>query len=188
MQDGSHEAAEESLFKMPDKEPIVAYMALCDHDSTILGLSFGENKVSPKQHIPKGEAKLAPELAFNGSAESYIVLMFDLDAPFLLGFMTPILHWGQTGLKVTKDGTGKLEAGNAPFIADYAPPAPPPGSNPHRYVFLLYEQPKGFNVGKWAAPGQDKVGVRPRARYDLKAFEKAAGLGSAVACNYFLCN
>jgi phosphatidylethanolamine-binding protein len=95
----------------------------------------------------------------------------------------------QPGLKPEKaaDGTTNLVAGDAPFIADYAGPGPPPPS-PHRYVFMLYEQPEGFDPAKFVPPGGKKVGIRPRMRYDLKAFEKEAKLGSVVASNYFLSN
>ena len=71
---------------------------------------------------------------------------------------------------------------------DYAGPAPPPGSSPHRYVFLLYEQPEGFDMVKFASPGGKKVGILPRIRYNLKAFEEKANLGPVLACNYFLSN
>jgi phosphatidylethanolamine-binding protein len=71
---------------------------------------------------------------------------------------------------------------------NYAGPGPPPPSSPHRYVFLLYDQPEGFDTTKFASPGGKNVGIRPRMRYDLKAFEKEAKLGQVVACNYFLSN
>lgn len=96
----------------------------------------------------------------------------------------------QPGLKPEKgaDGTTNLVAGDAPFIANYAGPGPPPPSSPHRYVFMLYEQPEGFDPAKFAPPGGKKLGIRPRMRYDLKAFEKEAKLGPVVASNYFLSN
>jgi phosphatidylethanolamine-binding protein (PEBP) family uncharacterized protein len=96
----------------------------------------------------------------------------------------------QPGLRPEKavDGTINLVARDAPFIADYAGPGPPPPSSLHRYVFLLYEQPEGFDPIKFAPPGGKKVGMRPRMRYDLKAFEKEAKLGPVVAVNYFLSN
>jgi phosphatidylethanolamine-binding protein (PEBP) family uncharacterized protein len=71
---------------------------------------------------------------------------------------------------------------------DYAGPSPPPPSSPHRYVFLLYERPEGFDTAKFAPPGGKKVGVMPRVRYELKKFEKEAKLGPVVASNYFLSN
>jgi hypothetical protein len=72
----------------------------------------------------------------------------------------------------------------SPFLVDYAGPAPPPKSKPHRYVLLLYEQPEVIDVGK----GGKKVGVWPRMRWDLGKFEKEIGLGEVVAGTWFLSN
>jgi len=101
-------------------------------------------------------------------------------------FLGPILHWIQSDLKATA-GTDSLIS-TEPWIVDYAPPGPPPGSGPHRYVFLLYEQPADFDVKKHAPAGGKKVGISPRVRYDLGVFEKEAKLGPVVAANYFNSN
>jgi phosphatidylethanolamine-binding protein (PEBP) family uncharacterized protein len=76
----------------------------------------------------------------------------------------------------------------APFVANYAGPGPPPGSGPHRYIFLLYEQPEGFDVSKYAPAGGKPLGVMGRMRYDLTKFEKEAKLGPVIAANYFCSN
>ena len=136
------------------------------------------------------EAQEPPKLAFNpkASTESYIVIGLDIDAPFQsLPVLSPILHWIQPGLKPerTSDGTASLTASDTPFVVNYIGPAPPPGSGAHRYVFLLYEQPAGFDGKKHAPAGGAKMGNWPRMRYDLGAFEKEAKLGPVIAANYF---
>ncbi|RDW58403.1 hypothetical protein BP5796_12333 [Coleophoma crateriformis] len=173
------------------KKSVEAAMALSQDESTRLGLAFGTQKITPGQHVPKGDAQSAPELSFNGATGTYIVISIDLDAPFpAFSVLGPILHWNQPGLKPqpAADGTTHLVADNVPFIADYSGPGPPPPSRPHRYVFLLYEQPEGFDVAGFAPPGGAKVRLGKRVRYDLKAFEVAAKLGPVVACNYFVSN
>lgn len=55
-------------------------------------------------------------------------------------------------------------------------------------MFLLYDQPEGFDPVKFAPPGGKGMAMRPRMKYDLAAFVKAAGLGPVVACNYFVSN
>jgi phosphatidylethanolamine-binding protein len=79
----------------------------------------------------------------------------------------------------------------SPFVTNYIPPAPPPGSAPHRYVFLLYEQPAGFDAAEFApaqgGPGTE-VPAYKRMWFDLDAWEKKAGLGDVVAFNYFVSN
>lgn len=104
-----------------------------------------------------------------------------------LPLLSPILHWIQPGLKLGTGGAKTLTS-EVPFVSDYIGPGPPPGSGPHRYVFMLYEQPEGFAGTKFAPAGGAKMGRWPRMRYDLDAFEKQAGLGSVLAANYFLSN
>jgi phosphatidylethanolamine-binding protein len=63
-------------------------------------------------------------------------------------------------------------------------PEPPPGSSPHVYTFLLYEQPKDFE-GNFGFPADGKLGLFGRMRWDLKAWEAKAGVGEAVAVGCF---
>ena len=83
------------------------------------------------------------------------------------------------------DGKITLTATDVPFVANYLAPAPPPLSPAHRFVFLLYEQPNGFNGSKYAPAGGANLGNWHRMRYNLGAFEKEAKLGPIVAANYF---
>lgn len=107
--------------------------------------------------------------------------------------MSPILHWIQSDLvpattsETDGPGPAQLTSETHPIV-DYAPPGPPPGSGPHRYIFILYEQPANFDYKKFAPKDNGKVGIWPRVRYDIAAFEKKAGLGGIVAANYFLSN
>jgi phosphatidylethanolamine-binding protein (PEBP) family uncharacterized protein len=139
------------------------------------------------------DAQEAPELSFNAPTGTYLVINLDLDAPFpSFPFMAPINHWIQSGLvpqPASGDGAApKLVAHDTPWIFDWAPPGPPPGSAPHRYLFLLYAQPEGFDVKEHAAADGKKVGMWGRPRYDLAAFEKKVGLGPVLAANYFNSN
>jgi phosphatidylethanolamine-binding protein (PEBP) family uncharacterized protein len=103
--------------------------------------------------IQNTDAKSSPEISLPASSlggSTYVVVCFDLDPPFpSWNTLGPGLHWLQSGLKV---GPGQMleVAGKTPVIAFYAGPAPPPGSGPHRYLFIVYEQPEGFDVKKWA--------------------------------------
>jgi phosphatidylethanolamine-binding protein (PEBP) family uncharacterized protein len=96
------------------------------------------------------------------------------------------LHWAQPGFK-PQAGTNKLIT-DTPFLANYAGPGPPPGSSPHRYIFLLCDQPPDFDVSKFAPAGGKPLGIRGRMRYNLEAFEKEAKLGPVIAANYFYSN
>jgi phosphatidylethanolamine-binding protein (PEBP) family uncharacterized protein len=136
------------------------------------------------------EATTAPELSFNVLSGTYVVINLDLDAPFpSLNFLSPVLHWIQTGLQPQMaGGVTKLHSSNTPYVVDYAGPGPPPGSAAHRYLFLLYEQPENFDLKEWAPVDGKSVGVWNRMRYNLGAFEKKIGLGPVLAANYFCSN
>jgi phosphatidylethanolamine-binding protein (PEBP) family uncharacterized protein len=73
-----------------------------------------------------------------------------------------------------------------PAIAFWAGPGPPPISSPHRYIFLLYEQPDGFDAKLFTKVSG--YGIRHRMRCNLSKFGKEAKLGPAVAATYFFSN
>lgn len=176
---------------MPAPKSVETALSLINNKSSILDLTVGPHKkITPGQEIPKADAQAAPELAYSStaSADSYIVICLDVDAPFpSFSVLSPILHWIQPGLKPgpTADGGAALTASDTPFVANYIGPAPPPISSSHRYIFLLYEQPADFDVKKHAPAGGAKLANMPRMRYDLGAFEKEAKLGPVIAANYF---
>lgn len=95
----------------------------------------------------------------------------------------PALHWFQPGLKATVDGIME-NVENAPAIAHYLGAGPPPGSSPHRYLFILYEQSEGFNVQKW----EKSFSIPNRMRFDLDRFEVDTGLGKIVGATFFFSN
>jgi phosphatidylethanolamine-binding protein len=135
------------------------------------------------------EATSAPEIAFavKSPLAKYIVICLDPDGPFpSFNVLSPILHWIQSDFKVAAS-TDTLTT-TEPFIANYIGPGPPPGSFPHRYVFLLYEQPSDFNSRDHAPPGGKPFGTWARMRWDLPAWEKRAKLDRPVAVGYFTSN
>ena len=133
-------------------------------------------------------AQEPPKLSFAGAnpTSTYLVVSLDIDAPFpSFGILGPILHWIQSDLKVTSDG---VLVSDAPFVANYIGPAPPPVSAPHRYIFFLYEQPADFDLTAHAPAGGKKLSNSNRIRYDLDAWAEEIKLGPLVAFNYFTCN
>ena len=106
--------------------------------------------------------------------------------------MAPILHWMQPDIKLQpateEDSTPKLVHNNDEAIAFWAPPRPPPGAAPHRYVFFLYEQPENFDAAKWKPANGKPLGLWKRIRFDLDGFEKGADLGKALAVGWFCSN
>lgn len=193
---------------MPSDAQVKAALALIkDDESKVLGLSVGNHKnIQPGQYVPRAglylcpssfqspstdhltDAQSPPEIFFAGldSSKNYLVVSLDIDAPFpSFGFLGPILHWIQPGVKPTE--SGNLDT-TAPFVANYIGPAPPPGSSPHRYIFFLYEEPVGFDAKAHAPPNGQKLGNMSRMRYDFDAWAKKINLGTVVAFNYFNSN
>ncbi|KAF8250012.1 hypothetical protein K440DRAFT_620460 [Wilcoxina mikolae CBS 423.85] len=58
----------------------------------------------------------------------------------------------------------------------YRPPAPPEGTGPHRYIWLLYQQPRVFQI--------KDVPVKPTG-FNVTTWATANGLEPAVAGTYF---
>lgn len=106
--------------------------------------------------------------------------------------MSPILHWMQPNIiaeQTSGEASGlKLAHDESEVIANWAPPRPPPGAAPHRYVFFLYEQPEGFQAVKWKSADGKPLGLWKRIRFDLDGFEKEVGLGKAAAVGLFCSN
>lgn len=111
-----------------------------------------------------------------------IVVSVDLDAPFpSFAPWGPVLHWLQAGFAV-EAASGDL-ASSDPAITSWIGPGPPPISGPHRYVFILYDQPADFETSLFTRASG--LGRRDGMRWDLSKFEKKANLGPAVAATYF---
>lgn len=135
------------------------------------------------------DAQSPPELSLSeaSATTTYLMVALDIDAPFpSCAVLGPILHWIQPGLTM-EQGSPTLKA-ETPFVANYIGPAPPPGSSPHRYVFMLYEQPASFDGAKYAPPNGQNLPNTRRMRYNLDSWAKEIGLGPLVAANYFKSN
>jgi phosphatidylethanolamine-binding protein len=110
-----------------------------------------------------------------------------VDAPFQsFNFMSPILHWVQPDLSLAPGETALKSS--TPAMCYYTPPRPPPGAAVHRYIFLLYDQPAGFDAKKHAPPDGQTFARTSRMRLDFASFEKSLGLGEVRAVNYFVSN
>ncbi|KAK5044367.1 hypothetical protein LTR84_011317 [Exophiala bonariae] len=166
------------------------YIKLAKSDATkTLGLRVGGKDIVAGDYLPLSEAVSVPEISLttDDPAGRYVTVCVDLDGPYpSFPFLSPILHWVQSDLQASR--STKALTTEKPFIANYIGPGPPPGSSPHRYVFLLYNQPEEFDLKLYAPPGGKEYGNMARMRYDLAAFEEKAKLGKPIAVNYFTSN
>lgn len=148
-------------------------------------------KLSKAETRPPPAYSISSTIAKSNTAK-YLLISLDLDAPApsISGLLSPILHELQVDLTVQgepdADGFVKL-ASNIQSVAAYAPPGPPGFSSPHRYVFMVWEQPEGLTSSdvktKLGVP--DQLGLSSRIRWKQDACEKKLGLGKALGGNYF---
>lgn len=163
-----------------------------------LKIAFPNTTVTaPGQKVSKQDAQSPPALHLKSPSPGklYVALSLDPDAPFpSFPFLAPILHGIQTNLipagNPDAEGYVKLEP-SVKDVAGWVVPAPPKISGPHRYVFLLWEQPDGISdqdVRK-LLPWKEgaKVGVSKRVRWNLDDFESRADLAETVAGGFFVC-
>ncbi|KAG6877102.1 hypothetical protein C0993_010244 [Termitomyces sp. T159_Od127] len=67
-----------------------------------------------------------------------------------------------------------------PAISEFLQPTPPAGSDAHRYIFLLFNQPVSFNAQTLVTP------TTPIELFNISAFAAATGLGDPIAGTFML--
>lgn len=100
----------------------------------------------------------------------------------MLPFLSPICHWLQTDLD------HKFATTTPPVISYHGAGPPPIAQKPHRYVFMLFKQPGGFEKQslKCARPEGEAFPMIGRMRFDFESVVEEAGLGEVVAANWFV--
>lgn len=156
----------------------------------IMRIAVAKVEVAAEKKLTDQDAQEPPELNLPPGAstdKTYLVVSLDIDAPYPSATVfSPILHWIQSGLTVNTS-TGQLTSSD-PTVASYIGPAPPPLSSPHRYIFVLYEEPAGFDAAARAPADGKPFPTWPRVRFGTDDWAKEAGLGEALAVNYFVSN
>ncbi|KAI5858932.1 phosphatidylethanolamine-binding protein [Tricharina praecox] len=130
------------------------------------------------EKVPK--FSLGQSSGINTNAK-FIIVMVDPDVNGDPENVVPqTLHYMRTDFVPTGQAVS-VESDVAPAVT-YAGPAATNGGNegPHRYVFLLYRQPKeGFELKSVPADGE-------RAGFNIKAWREANGLEPAIAGVHYL--
>ncbi|KAF8972709.1 PEBP-like protein [Flammula alnicola] len=105
----------------------------------------------------------------------FVVAVVDPDVPTHQNTsVAQIRHFlgGNFFLKSPK--MSSLLTNTTPALGPFLQPTPRAGSDPHRYVFLLYDQPKGFNDQTLVTPTTD---IR---HFNISQFAEAVGLGQPI--------
>nr|VWO99280.1 N/A [Ganoderma boninense] len=101
--------------------------------------SLAENALRPTVSLTSNDTTFAQQ--------TFVLAMVDPDAPTPQApTVAEIRHL--LAPNITVSGTlasGALLVNNTPAISDFLRPSPPAGSDPHRYILLLFVQPANFS-------------------------------------------
>lgn len=153
-----------------------------------LGITYGNNDISPPgELIPRPEVARPPTISSSvfSTTGKAVLFTIDLDVPSN-GSRVTLLHWMSPDITGVTDGKNSTELTipNPPVGTPYLQPAPPVGDFPHRYVFLLFEQPRNFSIPPEFANINPPTDVSARIGFNLAKFVAASGLSTPIAANY----
>ncbi|KAG0323005.1 hypothetical protein BG000_002750, partial [Podila horticola] len=125
-----------------------------------------------------------PEISFQSDSpnDKYTLIMTDPDAPSRSNpKFREWRHWVVSNISGSSSLSGFQPANvsHGTVLTPYMGPAPPGGSGPHRYVFLLYKQVPGSSNEVLSTSLGDK-----RQSFKAKQFSSQAHL-ELVGANYF---
>ncbi|XP_072154789.1 protein D1 isoform X1 [Bemisia tabaci] len=134
---------------------------------------FGE-KMDTRACSPPPHTVLWP----SDEKKFYTLLMIDPDKPSRANpSEREFLHWLVVNILDDMVLSGD-------DIAEYVSPVPEPGSGPHRYIFLVFEQPKGkINCTE---PFSDIYHDEHRKKFNTKKFAHKYGFGTPEAMTFFI--
>ncbi|KAF8845560.1 PEBP-like protein [Paxillus ammoniavirescens] len=173
---------------IPDKSPFTPEALLVVKWPTGKQATLG-NTLTTIDTADEPSVSFTPMQSFAAASDiGYTLVMTDPDAPSRENpKMGQWRHWVVTGLQapaLTALDTGDLRARfSKSATTPYQPPAPPRGTGPHRYVFLLYQEPILDFVIPPDAP-EHKNGPNDRAKWNAAKFAEEYGL-KLVGVNYF---
>ena len=110
----------------------------------------------------------------------YIIFMIDPDV-IEDGRATTILHWYHADLLMSPIDGELFNLTDSEAV--YAGPTPPPGPY-HRYIFLLFLQPPGYEFPECFSAVLPLT-LLARRGFDIKQFMQVVGLSEPIAANYF---
>ncbi|KAI0048046.1 PEBP-like protein [Auriscalpium vulgare] len=165
--------------------------------SAILDLAFNDSAsnstldVSPGENLTIEQTTFEPQFFLTSNSTSstfvnstFVIAMVDPDAPTPQNAsVAQFRHF--LGGNFTLAGPGvnfTLLTNSTPAITEYQTPGPPNGSDPHRYILLVFEQPANFT--RLATPLVNASTVR--TNFNITVFANMTGLGLPIAGNFFL--
>ncbi|KAG0243522.1 hypothetical protein BGW41_002062 [Actinomortierella wolfii] len=130
--------------------------------------------------IPDGTSA-EPQVTFmpDSPTDKYTLIFVDPDAPSRIAPTNrEWRHWVVSNISVGSSSS-LTSVHNGTTLTRYQGPAPPPGTDFHRYVFLLYKQTPNSDATLLSTPLSGN-----RGRFKATQFANQAGL-ELVGANYF---
>jgi hypothetical protein len=130
--------------------------------------------------LTKDQVAPTPKLTITGAnsslafTDTYTICMVDAGPVGTDDSKGVTRHWLVNSVHITDK---KAVGTDGTAITQYAGPAPPAGSGPHRYVVLIYAQPPNF-----VAPAELSQPNTPVAVFDLAKY--SSNLGPIIAATY----
>ncbi|CAA7265467.1 unnamed protein product [Cyclocybe aegerita] len=153
-------------------------------DVTLPQTSGDPITLSAGLQLPRNATAGPPTFSLRSNASvgtgPFVIASVDPDAPTPQDpIRASIRHFlgGSFVLSGTESG---VLANSTPALTEYRGPNPPAGSDPHRYIFLIYAQPAGFDAQTAVTPDT------AIANFNLSAFAESTGLGNPIGGTFMV--
>ncbi|KAF8958369.1 phosphatidylethanolamine-binding protein, partial [Flammula alnicola] len=132
--------------------------------------------------LPRNATAGPPNFRVVGSAGRgpFVVAAVDLDAPTPQTPTSAQIRHFLGGNFFFESRNSLLLTNTTPALSQFRQPTPPAGSDPHRYVFLLFEQSTAFNGQTLVTPATSI------ANFNISQFAGAVGLGQPIGGTFML--
>ncbi|KAF5376833.1 hypothetical protein D9757_008895 [Collybiopsis confluens] len=133
-------------------------------------------------NLPRNATAGPPSFAVVGPAGKgpFVIAAVDPDAPTPQAPTNAEIRHFLGGNFVGSRGEPESLTNSTPAISEFRQPTPPAGSDAHRYTFLIFNQPRGFN-------NQTLVNSTTSvSNFNLSSFALATGLGQPIGGTFML--
>ncbi|KAL0960897.1 hypothetical protein HGRIS_005906 [Hohenbuehelia grisea] len=169
-----------------DTADIPADLAITFNPSALLEVTFPQTSgpaitLHAGIQLPRNATAGPPTFSVLGASSRgpFVVAAVDPDAPTPQTPTNAQIRHFLGGDFTTASLSGALRNSTA-AVSAFRQPTPPAGSDPHRYIFLLFNQPPGFESQTVVTP------TTSIALFNISAFASQVGLGNPIAGTFML--
>ncbi|KAI0345129.1 PEBP-like protein [Trametopsis cervina] len=139
-------------------------------------------KVHAGEHVHRNDTAGAPRFTLVGGLprhERYVVATVDLDHPTPQDpSLAQVRHFLGGNFRPVWVGPKQQLVNTTAALSDWFQPSPPEGSDPHRYVFLVFDQPASWATQTLVTPNTTIL------QFNISSFAAGVGLGNPIAGTY----